>query len=89
MLCSSSDKNHRIKKRTKCIASEEIQTGNSMRRKISKALEKWKSDPGRMPLIVNGARQVGKTYIIRQFGREHYEQMLYLNLEIEEQLCMR
>lgn len=58
-----------------------------MRRKISKALEKWKSDPGRMPLIVNGARQVGKTYIIRQFGREHYEQMLYLNLEIEEQLC--
>jgi hypothetical protein len=42
-----------------------------------------------MPLIVNGARQVGKTYIIRQFGREHYEQMLYLNLEIEEQLCMR
>lgn len=58
-----------------------------MRRKISRALEKWKSDPGRMPLIVNGARQVGKTYIIRQFGREHYEQMLYLNLEIEEQLC--
>ena len=42
-----------------------------------------------MPLIVNGARQVGKTYIIRQFGRKHYEQMLYLNLEIEEQLCMR
>ena len=58
-----------------------------MKRKISEVLVQWKSDPGRMPLIINGARQVGKTYIIRQFGREHYEQLLYLNLEIEAQFC--
>ncbi|MDD4713821.1 MAG: ATP-binding protein [Bacteroidales bacterium] len=58
-----------------------------MKRKIIKALSDWKSNPKRMPLIVNGARQVGKTYIIQQFGKEHYEQVLYLNLEIEESLC--
>jgi len=58
-----------------------------MKRKLSEVLVQWKSDPGRMPLIINGARQVGKTYIIRQFGREHYEQLLYLNLEIEAQFC--
>lgn len=58
-----------------------------MKRKIIKALSDWKSNPKRMPLIINGARQVGKTYIIQQFGKEHYEQVLYLNLEIEESLC--
>lgn len=59
-----------------------------MKRKISKALTDWKNNPKRMPLIVNGARQVGKTYIINQFGREHYLDVLYLNLEIEEQFCL-
>lgn len=40
-----------------------------------------------MPLIINGARQVGKTYIVEQFGREYYENVLYLNMEIEQTLC--
>ncbi len=40
-----------------------------------------------MPLIINGARQVGKTYIVEQLAREHYESMLYLNMEIESTLC--
>ena len=47
-----------------------------MKRKISKALSEWKINPGKMPLIINGARQVGKTYIIKQFGKEQYEQLL-------------
>ena len=40
-----------------------------------------------MPLIINGARQVGKTYIVERFGKEHYESVLYLNMEIEATLC--
>lgn len=40
-----------------------------------------------MPLIINGARQVGKTYIVEQLGREHYESVLYLNMEIEANFC--
>lgn len=58
-----------------------------MKRKISNYLLEWKNDPKRMPLIINGARQVGKTYIVERFGIEHYESILYLNMEIESNLC--
>ena len=58
-----------------------------MKRKISKWLSEWKTNPKRMPLIINGARQVGKTYIIKQFGKEEYKHILYLNLEIEDNFC--
>ena len=74
---------------TRLIFQFTLKTKNNfMKRKISKALTDWKNNPKRMPLIVNGARQVGKTYIINQFGREHYSDVLYLNLEIEEQFCL-
>jgi len=58
-----------------------------MKRKVSKLLSEWKPNPKRKPLIINGARQVGKTYIIKQFGKEQYEHLLYLNLEIEDNFC--
>lgn len=54
-----------------------------MKRKITKHLIEWKNDPERKPLIINGARQVGKTYIIDRFGEEHFDSILYLNMEIE------
>lgn len=45
-------------------------------------LIKWKSkDADRMPLILNGARQVGKTYILREFGERYYKNVIYVNLE--------
>ena len=43
-----------------------------MKREIIKDLLKWKESSNRKPLIVHGARQVGKTYIIKQFGKENY-----------------
>ena len=55
-----------------------------MKRKISTSLLEWKNSKKRMPLIVNGARQVGKTYILEQFGKEHFENVVYLNMEIEQ-----
>jgi predicted AAA+ superfamily ATPase len=58
-----------------------------MKRRVSKSILEWKNSSRRMPLIINGARQVGKTYIIEQFGKEHYESVLYLNMEIEAILC--
>lgn len=58
-----------------------------MKRKISQSLLEWKNSSRRMPLIINGARQVGKTYIVEQFGKEHYKSVLYLNMEIESTLC--
>ena len=55
--------------------------GNCMYRKISEYLAKWKNSPYRKPLILQGARQVGKTYSILEFGREQYENTAYFNFE--------
>lgn len=53
-----------------------------MKRKIEKYLLAWKNKIGsRLPLIVNGARQVGKTYILRKFGEEQFKNVVYINLE--------
>lgn len=58
-----------------------------MKRKIGDSLIEWKNNPKRKPLVINGARQVGKTYIVEKFGNENYESVLYLNMEIEDTLC--
>lgn len=52
-----------------------------MERKILKKLLAWKDRTERKPLLLNGARQVGKTYILQKLGREHFENMVYVNLE--------
>jgi len=54
-----------------------------MKRKILELLVEWKASEERKPLILNGARQVGKTYILEEFGKEHFENVIYLNMEIE------
>ncbi len=57
-----------------------------MERFIMKKLINWKSDKYRKPLIIKGARQVGKTYIIKQFGNENYEGVAYFNFDHDEGL---
>lgn len=53
-----------------------------MKRKIEDQLLSWKNKTAdRLPLIVNGARQVGKTYILRKFGEEQFKNVVYINLE--------
>ena len=53
-----------------------------MERKIEEQLLAWKNKTDdRLPLIVNGARQVGKTYILRKFGEEQFKNVVYINLE--------
>ena len=52
-----------------------------MKRKALKQLEDWKKKSDRMPLIVNGARQVGKTYLIKEFGEMYFKNTVYFNLE--------
>ncbi|MCI5904446.1 MAG: ATP-binding protein, partial [Oscillospiraceae bacterium] len=52
-----------------------------MKRKITQQLIEWKNSTSRKPLILNGARQVGKTFILREFGRENYKNTVYVNLE--------
>jgi len=57
-----------------------------MERKVMAELVQWKDKKNRMPLIVNGARQVGKTYILKEFGARYFDSTIYVHLE--NQLAM-
>lgn len=57
-----------------------------MQREILKDLIKWKDIKNRKPLIIHGARQVGKTYIIKQFGKEFFDNLIYVNFETNKEL---
>ena len=58
-----------------------------MERKMSKMLLEWKNDPKKMPLIIYGARQVGKTYTILSFGKENYKNVAYINFEDNSEIA--
>ncbi len=57
-----------------------------MERKIYNKLEEWRKNRKRLPLIVRGARQVGKTYSVLSFGRERFDSVLYFNFESNTEL---
>ena len=57
-----------------------------MKRFIVNELIKWKDSKYRKPLIIKGARQIGKTYILKQFGEENYEGIAYFNFDHDEDL---
>jgi len=56
-------------------------------RKISKYLLEWKSNPYRKPLILQGARQTGKTYSVLAFGNQQYDNVAYFNFETNPDLA--
>ena len=55
-----------------------------LERKIDKFLIEWKQNPNRKPLIVKGARQIGKTESIRAFGRANYDSVLEMNFVLQK-----
>lgn len=57
-----------------------------MKRKIYDNLIIWKNRPDRKPLIIEGARQVGKTYIVEKFGKNEFEKYAYFNFDSNEPL---
>ena len=54
------------------------------RRKIDDYLKKWKEDPSHKPLIVKGARQIGKTESLLHFAKSNYENVVYINFALEK-----
>lgn len=52
-----------------------------MKRGLESKLLEWKNNPSRKLLIVMGARQVGKTYLLQQFGNNHYDHVAYINCD--------
>lgn len=58
-----------------------------MQRLVEQNLLAWKNNPEKKPLVVFGARQVGKTYSVLNFGKHHYAETLYFNFENNQPLC--
>ena len=52
-----------------------------MKRKLYNSLLAWKNDPDHKPLILEGARQVGKTWLIKEFGKNEYDNLVYINFQ--------
>ena len=55
-----------------------------MRRKCTDSLIHWKKSPSRKPLILQGLRQTGKTWLLRDFGKKYYKNTLYINFETSQ-----
>lgn len=56
-----------------------------LKRKIDKYLIEWKNDPNHMPLIVKGARQIGKTESIKHFAKKNYKSVIEINFALQKQ----
>ena len=56
-----------------------------LKRKIDQYLIDWKNNPDKMPLIVKGARQIGKTESIRNFARNNYKSVIEINFILQKQ----
>ena len=57
-----------------------------MNRNAIQTLVKWKNDPERKPMVLKGARQVGKTWIMMEFGKNFYKNYVYFNFDEEREL---
>lgn len=58
-----------------------------IQRDIIQSLIGWKSNEGRKPLIIRGARQIGKTFAMKMFGERYYDHVAYFNFDSSEELC--
>ena len=57
-----------------------------MERALQFALQSWQKQPNRLPLIIQGARQVGKTYLMKWFGQTHFQEYAYFNFDERPEL---
>ena len=57
-----------------------------MIRNAFRALVEWKDSEDRKPMVLKGARQVGKTWLMREFGKKHYSSYVYFNFDEEDEL---
>lgn len=57
-----------------------------MERNLMRELVKWKNKRRRKPLIIRGARQVGKTWLMKEFGRRYYETVIYISFDNNERM---
>ncbi len=58
-----------------------------MKRHALQSLETWKNSDTRKPMLIRGARQVGKTWLMKEFGRTSFQQVAYINFDRNERIC--
>jgi predicted AAA+ superfamily ATPase len=58
-----------------------------MERDLMERLAAWKEAPRRKPLVLNGARQVGKTWLLKEFGRRHFDNVAYVSFDNNPQMA--
>lgn len=64
-----------------CLISSQFSTYNTMERDCMQKLETWKANPRRKPLLLLGARQVGKTWLAQAFAKKHYQTTAYVRFD--------
>ena len=57
-----------------------------MERYVMNKLVEWKNKPGRKPLLLKGARQVGKTWLMKEFGKRHFKYTAYINFDNNDKM---
>ena len=57
-----------------------------MKRHAMQKLESWKDSPIRKPLIIRGARQVGKTWLMQEFGKTYFSNIAYINFDNNQRM---
>ena len=57
-----------------------------MKRNALSELIEWKTSPDRKPMVLKGARQVGKTWLMKEFGKNYYDDFFYFNFDEEDEL---
>ena len=63
-----------------------IQKKENMKRLLIEKLKEWKNSASRQPLILRGARQVGKTWLMKEFAETEYRDYIYVNFEFDEDM---
>lgn len=76
----------KIDKKYKKEQNREVLGGINMKRDIEEKLLEWKDSPLRSPLLLRGARQVGKSWVVEKFGHDHFEHLVILNFEQRPEL---
>ena len=68
------------------LSKQPVRMVISLKRKAIQSLIEWKNSLDRKPLVLKGARQVGKTWLMKEFGKTHYKNYVYFNFDEEDAL---
>ena len=77
---------HDFRKMCYTLSTPQERVMMDLRRDAIQNMINWKNDDERKPLVLRGARQVGKTWLMKEFGKNHYNNFVYFNFDEEDEL---